>query len=90
MLITSEVLLKSKYNKDINYYKELGYEVTDDFFKVDINHLKKKSFALVDVSCDYCGDIENIPYYKLNRSLESIVKKYACIKCKGEKPKNPT
>jgi len=32
MLITSEVLLKSKYNKDINYYKELGYEVTDDFF----------------------------------------------------------
>jgi len=87
MLLDNEVKVKSKYNYDLYYYKSLGYDVDDEYFSIKIEHLPKKSFNLVKVSCDYCGVIENISFYKFNRSLQSPVKKYCCKACKGEKLK---
>ena len=88
MIISREVLVKSKYNTNLDYYKSLGYNVNNDFFSVCVEDLLKNSFSLVKVSCDYCNKIEEIPYYKWNRSMCSVVKKYACSrKCTSQKTK---
>ena len=88
MLLSSEIILKKKNNSNLEYYKSLGYDVQSDEFTIKIEHLLKNSSALVKVSCDYCGNVDEIPFIKWNRSMESSVKKYACSnKCKGEKIK---
>lgn len=55
MLLDKEVKVRSKYNYDLNYYKSLGYDIDSEYFLIKIEHLPKKSFNLVNVSCDYCG-----------------------------------
>jgi hypothetical protein len=87
MILDSEVIVKTKYNSNLDYYKSLGYDVNSDEITVDIKHLPLNSFSLVNVSCDYCGILEKIPYYKWNRSMKSQIKKYCCTDCKGEKIK---
>ncbi len=87
MLLDKEVLVKRKYNYDLDYYNSLGYDTNKDYFLVKIEHLLKKSFTKVNVSCDYCSYVDKIPYYKWNRSMESPIKKYCCKSCKGEKIK---
>jgi hypothetical protein len=87
MLLDKEIQLSSKYNYDLEYYKNLGYETSVDFFIVKIDDLPKKSFTKVNVKCEYCDLKELIPYCKWNRSMNSIVKKYCCRSCKGEKIK---
>jgi len=87
MLISKEVVVKRKNNYNLDWYASLGYDVDQDYFIVKIEHLLKNSFCNVQVSCDYCGNLERIPYYKWNRSMESAVKKYSCKNCKGEKIK---
>lgn len=62
MLLTSEIFLKKKNNSNLEYYKSLGYDVQSDEFKVKIEHLLKNSSNLVSVSCDYCGNVEEIPF----------------------------
>ena len=85
MILDSEVLVKSKYNYSLDYYKSLGYNIEQDFFMVKIEDLPKNSFTVVKVSCDYCDNISNISYYKWNRSMTSLGK-YACSKkCVVEK-----
>ena len=88
MLLDNEVSIKRKNNSNLDYYKSLGYEVHLDEFKVQVKDILKNSSIRVKVSCDYCGKIEEIPFIKWNRSMQSIVKKYACSNvCKGEKTK---
>lgn len=87
MILDKEVKLSTKYNYDLDYYKYLGYDISGDYFIVKIEHLLKKSFTKVNVKCEYCGLVEMIPYHKWNRSMKSVVKKYSCKKCKGEKIK---
>jgi len=87
MLLDKEVKLSTKYNYDLDYYNELGYNTSSDYFIVKIEDLLKKSFTKVNVRCEYCNIEEFIPYYKWNRSMESPIKKYCCKSCKGEKIK---
>ena len=87
MILDKEVKLPTRYNYDLDYYNRLGYDTSGDYFIVKIEDLLKKSFTKVNVKCEYCNAEEFIPYYKWNRSMESIVKKYCCKSCKGEKIK---
>lgn len=87
MLLDKLVLVKKRYNYNLDYYLALGYDINQDEFLVDIKHLLKNSFTTVNVSCDYCEYLDNIPYYKWNRSMESPIKKYCCSLCKSEKTK---
>lgn len=87
MVLDNEVKLSTKYNYDLQYYKDIGYDTCGDFFIVKIEDLLKKSFTKVNVKCEYCDIEEFIPYYKWTRSMESIVKKYCCKSCKGKKIK---
>lgn len=72
---------------NLSYYKDLGYDISGNYIKVNYKHLLPNCKELVKVSCDYCNHIEEIPYIKYNRSIKSIVNKYACSNCKGEKIK---
>jgi hypothetical protein len=88
MLLNDSVILNTKYNYDIEYYKSKGYDTSGLTFSVSIGDLLIKSFATVSVSCDYCENIVDISYYKYNRSMKSDIKKYACSKdCVSEKRK---
>lgn len=87
MLLDNEVVIKTKHNYNLDYYKSLGYNIDNIEIVVKIEHLLKNSFSIVNVSCDYCGVLEKIPYSKWNRSMKSSIKKYCCLSCKGEKIK---
>lgn len=87
MILDTEITIKRKNNSNLEYYKSLGYETDLDEFKINISDLLKNSNIHIRVSCDYCSIIETIPFIKWNRSMESIVKKYACKSCKGKKIK---
>lgn len=41
MLLDKEVKLSTKYNYDIQYYKDIGYDTSGDFFIVKIEDLLK-------------------------------------------------
>lgn len=87
MLLDKEVIIKRKNNSNLEYYNNLGYDTKSEFFYVKVSDLLKKSSVKISVSCDFCDKIEKIPYIKWCRSMESVVKKYACSNCKGEKIK---
>jgi hypothetical protein len=87
MLLDKEVKLSTKYNYDLDYYENLGYDVSGSDFIVKVEHLLKKSFVKVNVRCEYCNTHEIIPYYNWNRSMNSAIKKYCCKSCKGSKIK---
>jgi hypothetical protein len=72
---------------NLSYYLDLGYDISGDFIPVLAEHLLPNCKEIVDVSCDYCGRIDSIKFIKYNRSLNSIIKKYACSECKVDKIK---
>lgn len=87
MVISKEVKIKIG-NLNYKYYKNLGYifnGVGDDVV-ISIDHLTTGSKCIVEVSCDYCGDILSIPYKRYNNSI-SISNTYACSKkeCSNQK-----
>ena len=87
MILDKEVKISTKYNYNLEYYKSLGYDTSDDFFIVKVEDLAKNSSIKLNVKCEYCGLNDIIPYSKWNRSMNSRVKKYCCKNCKGEKIK---
>ena len=88
MILDKEVIIKRKNNCNLEYYNNLGYDTNSESFYIKVTDLLKNASVKVSVSCDYCGKIEKITYMKWNRSMESIIKKYACSNtCKGEKIK---
>lgn len=74
-----------KWNaKTKRHYVDLGYHFTKmgDEFTVEVNDLTDGSNALVDVQCDYCGDIINQQWYVRKFKLDrSDIKKDCCKKC---------
>jgi hypothetical protein len=87
MIISKSVLIKTKYNMNLKYFVDLGYEISGNSFLVKVEHLLPNCKEIVDVSCDYCEVIESIKYIKYFRSLKSHIKKYCCKNCKGKKIK---
>ena len=87
MILDDKVKVSKKYNYHLDYYRDLGYDINQEFFIVKIEHLPKNSSVSVNVECDYCGYKEKISYSKWSRSMESPIKKYCCNNCKGEKIK---
>jgi len=77
MLITKEVEIKVN-TRVVTYFRNLGYITgRNKMLVVPIEHLNKGSHSVVEVSCDICGEINNIPY----RSYLTIIdfdSKYYC------------
>jgi hypothetical protein len=77
---------KRNYNS-IRKYNLLDLKI-GDIVNIPISQLSKGSHYIVDVSCDYCGDLLQIPYKRYIKNT-SIVNKYACSskECSNKKTK---
>lgn len=76
MLLSKKVLTKSS-----KLYLRLGYDVTEKYIEVDVDHLPKGSHSKVLAGCDYCGKEREIAYRDYNKNV-SINGKFSCsVKC---------
>lgn len=69
MILTKELLIKIN-NKDINYYRKMGYifEGSGCLINISVNHLSKGSHRKIIAKCDICGYEESVEYrYYLDR-----------------------
>ena len=65
-------------SNNINYYRELGYDIKHgDCIEIKIEHLPKKSTLKVNVKCDVCGFEKLLIYQKYNKNIE----KYNIYSC---------
>jgi len=77
MLITKEVEIKVN-TRVVTYFRNLGYITgKDQNLIVSVEHLNKGSHSIVEVSCDVCGEISNIPY-KSYLNIIDFDGKYYC------------
>lgn len=85
MILDTMVSIKWNGNNR-KIYEPLGYNFTNygEMFDVRIEDLPKGSHAKIKVQCDYCGEIFEVVYYNLCRSLKDsdII---ACKRCKNKK-----
>ena len=87
MILINKIKLSTFGNRKLDYYKELGYDVSSDDFIIDIRHLNSGSRFIVPVKCDFCSKEVNITYKEYLRNI-SIGGEYACCKiCGSEKAK---
>jgi len=79
-----------KWRKDNKeYFISKGYKFTrmGDKFEVNVLDLKRGSSIKIKCLCDYCKENTLTPTFNdyLRRNINGIIKKDACIKCKGKK-----
>ena len=90
MLLSEKVKIKTG-SKNFNYFKNLGYKINSskEIIEIDIIHLTNNSHTIVEVGCDYCGKILNIPYKRFIKHT-SICNKYSCSskECSNKKIKD--
>ena len=87
MILIDRIKLETFGNRRLKYYSDLGYDVSGEYFEIDIKDLNIGSRQLVDVICDFCGKKVSIIYKEYIRNI-SIGNKYACCKfCGSEKAK---
>lgn len=81
MLLTKEVEITIN-PKTFKHYKDLGYDFqyVGDKIIVEVQDLTSGSKAIVDVQCDYCGNIVQIGYGRYISSIKNN-NKNACSNC---------
>lgn len=86
MLITKEVQMKIT-SRNRPYYKEKGYDTTQEIVSVKVDDLPSGSHYDVEVKCDYCGETTTKNYRHYLKQRETI-EKDACRKCTYLKEKD--
>ena len=87
MILTEKVLVKKKGNNKLSHYSKLGYDITMDEFFVNVTELTDSSSIVVEVKCDFCGNVKLLSYSKYVKNI-SKHKKYSCSRiCSTEKIK---
>jgi len=90
MLITKKLYIKAG-SKNFNYFKNLGYDIksSKELFEINVEHLTKGSHIIIDISCDYCGEVLHIPYRRYVKYTK-VFDKYSCskIECSNQKIKD--
>jgi len=88
MLLTKKVYIKAM---NFRYYNSIGYNVKNskEYFYANIEDLTNGSHTIVDVSCDYCGDVLSVPYKRYIK-YTNVCDKYSCSKkeCTNQKIKD--
>jgi hypothetical protein len=79
MIISKFVKIKIN-GRIINYYKNKGCKVEDEYIIVDIDKLKKGSNSKIRVKCDVCGDEKETTYKLYNKNIE----KYNIYTCSNK------
>lgn len=83
MILTKNIIIKRKGCSNLDFYKNLGYEINNDFFEISINHLSNGSKRSIDLKCDTCGCLKKMLYKDYNRFNEFPY--YHCNDCKRKK-----
>ena len=84
MILSEYIILKKPRGRIYNYYKNLGYDLSGETFKVSICDLPESSRSIIKVKCDYCFVEKKIPYRDYLKSL-SKKNKYSCSNCINKK-----
>ena len=69
MIITEFVEISIKGNNKLSYYKNLGYDITKNFY-VKIEDITKNSKSIIEAKCDFCSNIKKISYFNYKRNIE--------------------
>ncbi len=73
--------------RNSTYYKNKGYDVSDEYLDISIKDLPKGSNVLIEVKCDYCQSIKNINYKIYNKNISNNNMFSCSHKCGREKAK---
>ena len=78
MILSERVLIKIT-KKNIEYYKNIGYNIKlGEIVNIKVTDLTKGSHSLINITCDYCGKIlYDIPYKRYIKNT-SLIQKYSC------------
>lgn len=57
--------------RNSTYYKNKGYDVSDEYLDISIKDLPSASNVLIEVKCDYCQSIKNINYKIYNKNISN-------------------
>ena len=69
-------------NKNVGYYKNLGYNINSgDILNINVTDLPKTSKQKIDVSCDNCDSKHKISYFSYLRNIKNDI--YHCKHCSG-------
>ena len=80
MILTKNVIINTR-SKNKNFYKNKGYDVTENYITVKIPDLPKSSRQIVSVKCDVCGKERNLSYGTYNVNTKNEIDIYCCYKC---------
>ncbi len=85
--ILKMILSKIIKVRNSTYYKNKGYDVSDEYLDISIKDLPKGSNVLIEVKCDYCQSIKNINYKIYNKNISNNNMFSCSHKCGREKAK---
>ena len=81
------LLSKKAFTKSSKHYLQYGYDISDKYIEVDIEHLMKGSHSKIVAKCDYCEIEKELSYKDYNKNT-SINGKFSCsVKCGSLKSK---
>lgn len=82
MGIISKTVKVFPRGKSIKHYKEKGYDAKyNQELEVKVEDLSTCSTELVDVKCDYCGEIKSMKYVDYNVQTKNGTIKCCCLNC---------
>lgn len=85
MILTEKVFVKI-IGKTINKYRKIGYDCNvNQIIEVYVKDLTNGSHILVEVKCDICGKIKNLPYKEYIRSIKNGGYYSCSFKCSEDK-----
>lgn len=88
MLVENQYI-QLKWNGGIKkLYEDKGYKFTkiNDTFWIHAEDLMPSSKKEVDIRCDYCGKVYELPFYIHSRNIKNN-NKYCCFKCRDKRTK---
>ncbi len=87
MVINKTIRLETHGCRKKKYYESIGYDTSNDYIEVRIEHLTPGSRHILEVQCDFCDNISKITNKEYRRNI-SLGGRYSCCKkCGSEKAK---
>lgn len=83
MILTRKIEIKKKGCSNLKKYKDLGYNITEDIFEINTEHLSCGSRKIVILECDICKCLKNIIFKDYIRF--NIFPFFECSNCKRKK-----
>jgi len=79
VIINEFVNIEKKGNNKLEYYKNLGYNISDDIIKVSVNDLLENSKYIILAKCEFCDNTKEITYKNYIRNKKKG-NKFSCSK----------